>query len=106
MPPRKEKEIPKKYVDSEEEEETSQDTSEDQDDDKDTVEVLDDSLTSKKPALYDGKGRLLSTGKDLCDCLEQVCFCQSFGCALTECAILCLMILACKKICALQFILV
>ena len=27
MPPRKEKEIPKKYVDSEEEEETSQDTS-------------------------------------------------------------------------------
>ena len=74
MPPRKEKEIPKKYVDSEEEEETSQDTSEDQDD-KDAVEVLDDSLTSKKPALYDIKGRLLSTGKDLCDCLEQVCFC-------------------------------
>ena len=72
MPPRKEKEIPKKYVDSEEEEEeTLQDTSEDQDD-KDAVEVLDDSLPSKKPALYDGKGRLLSTGEDLCDCLNQV----------------------------------
>ena len=73
MPPRKEKEIPKKYVDSEDEEETSQDTSEDQDD-KDTDDVLDDSLTSKKPALYDGWGRLLSTGEDLCDCLVQVCF--------------------------------
>ena len=73
MPPRKEKEIPKKYVDSEEEEETSKDTSEDQDD-KDAVDVLDNSLTSKKPALYDAKGQLLSTGQDLCDCLEQVCF--------------------------------
>ena len=72
MLPRKEKEIPKKYVDSEEEEEeTSQDTSEDQDE-KDAVEVLDDSLSSKKQAHYDGKGRLLSTGEDLCDCLDQV----------------------------------
>ena len=71
MPPRKEKEVPKKYVDSEEEEETSQDTSEDQDH-KDAEEVLDDSLASRKTALYDGKGRLLSTGEDLCDCLDQV----------------------------------
>ena len=64
MPPRKEKEVPKKYVDSEEEE-TPQD-------DKDAVKVLADSLSSKKPALYDGEGRLLSTGEDLCDCLDQV----------------------------------
>ena len=52
MPPRKEKEFPKNYVESEEEKETSDDSTQDEEDD--IVEDQEISLPLK-PALYDSE---------------------------------------------------